>query len=210
MGKFEDLTGKRFGRLKVIERVFNEKKNGTKWMCECQCGKRVVVQSSDLKSGHTKSCGCYKRDHLLSSINLHGKRHTRLYNAWSNMKQRCYNKNSERYEDYGGRGIEVCQEWLDDFMNFYNWAMANGYRDDLTIDRIDNDKGYSPDNCRWATYKEQANNKRNNVLLLYKGEKKTLGEWAEEVGMGYETLHSRIFIQKMSIEKALNEPLKKG
>ena len=126
------------------------------------------------------------------------------------MKQRCYNENGERYKDYGGRGIRVCQEWLDGFINFYNWAMANGYRDNLTLDRKDANGNYEPSNCRWVTYKEQANNRRNNIVLSYKGEKKTLGEWAEEVGMEYDTLHARIFIQKISVEKALTEPLKKG
>lgn len=210
MGKFQDLTGMKFGKLTVLKRADKGNMKATRWICECECGNIKIVYGADLKSGHTKSCGCYKAEHFIAATSTHRKRNTRLYNIWSNMKQRCYNEKNERYKDYGGRGITVCKEWLEDFMNFYNWAMANGYRDDLTLDRKDTNGNYEPSNCRWATYKEQANNKRNNVVLSYKGEKKTLGEWAEEIGMEYGALHARIFTQKMSVEKALNEPLKKG
>lgn len=210
MGKFEDLSGRKFEKLKVIKRVENSKGGATRWLCECECGKEKIAYASDLKSGHTKSCGCHKIKCLLNSVNFHGKRHTRLYTTWSNMKQRCYNQNSERYKDYGGRGITVCEEWIHDFMSFYIWAIQNGYAENFTLDRKDNDKGYSPDNCRWATYKEQANNKRNNVLITYKGEIKTLSQWADELKMEYDTLYARIFIQELDVENAFNETLKKG
>ena len=122
------------------------------------------------------------------------------------MKNRCNNPNEPRYSDYGGRGITVCQEWLDDFMNFYNWAMENGYSDELSIDRINNDKGYSPDNCRWSTKKEQANNTRTSHNITYKGQTKTLTEWSEILGLSFHLLSNRINKYGWSIERAFETP----
>ena len=124
------------------------------------------------------------------------------------MKARCYYKKDSRYMDYGGRGITVCKEWLDSFQAFYDWAMANGYADDLTIDRIDVDGNYEPSNCRWATRKQQGNNKRSNVLITYGEETHTLAEWAEKVGIKRTTLVSRLFVNHWDIEKALFQPVR--
>lgn len=121
----------------------------------------------------------------------HGKYHTRLYRIYSNMKKRCYNSNMINYKNYGGRGIKVCNEWLDNFMTFYDWAMDNGYRDDLTIDRIDINGNYEPANCRWLTYKQQANNRRNNVYLTYDGKTQTMKEWADELNIPYSRINCR-------------------
>lgn len=122
----------------------------------------------------------------------HGMVGTRIYNIWKDMKRRCYCKTRKDYSRYGGRGITICDEWLHDFQAFFDWAMVNGYKDDLTIDRIDSNKGYSPDNCRWATIKEQDNNKRNNRLLTYNGKTQTVTQWAEDLNINESTLRSRI------------------
>ncbi len=166
MGKFIDFTGQRFGRLTVIERDGSRGKNAT-WLCQCICGKQTVVSSYDLKRGNTSSCGCIQREKAAQRVLVHGKRRTRLYAVWASIKSRCYNPASNRYGRYGGRGIKVCDEWLHDFGAFYNWAMSNGYdenapRGKCTIDRIDNDKGYSPDNCRWVDMGTQSNNRSNS------------------------------------------------
>lgn len=133
-----------------------------------------------------------------------GKRYTRLYKIWCGMKYRCYNANYDGYNNYGGRGIIVCQEWINDFGNFYEWAIKNGYKDTLTIERIDVNGNYCPENCKWATMKEQENNKRNNTVLEYNGEKRTVSEWADKLQVSKETLYSRLK-SGWSVERVLTE-----
>lgn len=136
----------------------------------------------------------------------HGLKNTRLFSIWSGMKTRCYNSNSPQFKNYGARGIKICDEWLTDFMNFYNWSMSNGYSDNLTLDRIDVNGNYEPNNCRWVTSKVQANNRRTNKLIEYNGEIKTLMEWCEYHGINYKTVRDRLK-RGWAIDKALKYPV---
>lgn len=163
MSKFKDLTEKKFGKLKVIERVQNNKNGTAMWKCQCDCGNIVCVTTSSLNSGKTTSCGCYAREIRKQIHTKHNYYGTRLYKIYIGMKQRCLNQKNSRFKDYGGRGIKICNEWLDKengVLNFCDWAINNGYREHLTLDRIKNDGDYEPNNCKWSTYKEQANNRR--------------------------------------------------
>lgn len=135
---------------------------------------------------------------------FHGMTRTRLYRIYNKMRRRCYCPENHEYHYYGGRGIGVCSEWSSSFIAFYEWAMANGYNDNLTIDRIDHDKGYSPDNCRWVSMKVQNNNRRCNKLATFNNETKTLAEWSDAVGIPYKTLYARVHIYGWSIEDALS------
>lgn len=186
--KHPNLLGEKFGKLTVIKKT--ETKNNLRyWICKCDCGNIVEVRASQLLEGRTKSCGCLRK---IPYSQTHNMTKTRLYRIWMGMKTRCYNQNDYAYKYYGARGIIVCQEWINDFINFYNWSMENGYSDDLTIDRIDVNGNYEPNNCRWATNFEQQNNKRDNVKIEYNGIIKTVAEWAKELNVKYETLYSRL------------------
>lgn len=199
-----NLTGSKFGRLTVIGRA-NDKKGKTYWHCVCECGTEKEVCASHLTSGRIVSCGCSSFDRISELNKTHGMTNTRLYNIWCGMHQRCYNKNLKNYRIYGGRGITVCQEWLDDFMNFYNWAMENGYADNLSIDRIDVNGNYEPSNCRWATDKEQSCNTRRTRIFEHNGEMKSLKQIAEDEGINYNTLLKKVPKDATEVNTAIYE-----
>lgn len=195
-----DLTSKKVGRLKVLYRLHNYRKKGVYWLCVCDCGNLKIVSSNNLRNGHTKSCGCLQKE---PTNIIHGKSDTRLYKIYGCMKDRCNNKLHPAYFDYGERGIKICDEWLHDFQAFYDWSMSNEYDETLTIDRIDNNKGYSPDNCRWVDMKTQVRNRRNTKYITYKGETKTIKEWCEILGLNYKTVFARLHYYRWTIEKSL-------
>ncbi|GHV74233.1 hypothetical protein AGMMS49940_15350 [Spirochaetia bacterium] len=202
-----DLIGQRFGRLTVMGLDHADKKRY--WKCLCDCGKEAVVQGDKLKMGRTKSCGCYRAEFgsKIGSIKTHGLTNTVLFSRWHGMLDRCYREKAQNYYNYGGRGITVCNEWRNNFQAFYDWAMENGFDESLTIDRIDENGNYEPGNCRWATSGQQSINKRNTIILEYKGEEKTLVEWAEQLKLSRAILYKRIKRYKWDIEKAFTTPI---
>lgn len=179
MSRIVDLTGREFGRLIVVKLSRKQKvKNGSRlyWLCKCQCGNEKEIRGDHIKSLKTQSCGCLERENRerLAFVKSHGQTKTRLYYVWNTMRTRCRNPNAKNHHRYGGRGIKVCDEWNESFEPFYEWAVENGYKQGLTIERIDNDGNYEPSNCKWATYKEQAQNKRNTIKQKTKPEKDDL------------------------------------
>jgi hypothetical protein len=202
MSKMIDMTGKKFGRLTVINRVEKRPNGRAFWHCECDCGNKLIVIGKDLRNGNTKSCGCLRKEAVGVRFRTHGQAESRLYYIWLTMKQRCENPNSTKAKDYCHRGITICREWHS-FEAFQEWALANGYAENLTIDRIDNNKDYSPDNCRWTDNKTQANNRRSNVLLTFNGITQTIAQWAEQLGIKFNTLQGRIKYLNWSVERAL-------
>ena len=196
MAVFKDLTGKNFGRLEVLK-LSREVKSGKRyrkyWLCKCECGNEKEIRTDSLTSGSVKSCGCLKEEQ--NKVNLiknhsHKQSGKRLYYIWQGMKQRCFDVNNDRYLRYGGRGITVCEEWLTS-NNFFNWALLNGYEENLTIDRIDNDGNYEPSNCKWSTIKEQCNNRSTNILVEYEGKEVTLKKLSEMLNISYGCLNAR-------------------
>lgn len=204
----DDLIGKTFYRLHVDSEAPTRIKQGGRkrryYNCVCDCGSRLVVPRDSLISGKRKSCGCLFRE----TSTKHGEIKTRLYKTWGNMVNRCTNPRNPHWANYGGRGIRVCERWKD-YISFRDWALRNGYNEALTIDRIDNNGNYDPANCRWVDDYVQANNKRNNRLITYNGETKTIAEWAETLGFPYKTLHHR-FSLGWSVDRALGQPLRKS
>ena len=200
MPSFKDRTGEKYGSLTVVERVKN--RNGRVcWLCKCDCGNMIVVSTRNINK--QKSCGCKNQ-----RCKTHGQTDTRLYTIWSRMKQRCYDKNYTEYDNYGGRGIFVCNEWKNSFENFYLWAIENGYSDALTIDRIDNNQGYAPNNCRFVNRTVQANNTRQNHRITYKDVTLTLAEWCKILNLPYHTIKKRLNTSGWSVSEAFEIPIR--
>lgn len=197
----KELTGNKYGSLTVIKLVLDEPGKKKKWLCRCDCGNETITTGSNLVGGRTKHCVSCGRKVVGEIHKTHGMTKTRLYYVWHSMKNRCENPKFKSYNDYGGRGITLCKEWHDS-KAFFEWAMNNGYKEGLELDRIDNAKGYCPENCRFITRTENANNKRNNKIIEFQGTTKTLAEWARFYGVHYKNL-SRLLLKGYSMEDAI-------
>lgn len=201
-----DLTGKTFGYLTVLNRAENNSRGDSRWLCRCKCGNEKIILGKSLRSGATVSCGCYHKEVVAKQMTTHGESKTRLFTIWQNMKRRCYNPNNKFYAYYGGRGISVCDEWLNDFVSFRDWAVSTGYDETLTIDRIDSDGNYEPSNCRWISRKAQVNNRRSNRFYEINGKRKTIAEWCEIYNVPHERTRRRVVNDGWDILDALTTP----
>jgi len=209
MSKFRDLKGQVFGRLLVLESDGRDKWKRVMWKCKCECGTIKTISSRHLIQGNTRSCGCLRSELVREQETTHGlsEKYARLINVWYAMVSRCHNPDDSNYKNYGGRGIEVCEEWRYDYLPFHNWALQNGYdinaiRGECTIDRIDNDGNYEPSNCRWVSNTIQANNKSNNSYYTVNGITNTLAHWCREYNLPYSRVMGRLGLG-WTIEEAL-------
>lgn len=204
-----DLTGKRFGRLTAVEIAYRKKdKQGDMrvyWKCKCDCGNTCIVSRNSLRKGSTQSCGCLRDEINHISSKKHGLYGTRIYKIWDGMKARCNCKSMKSYKHYGGRGITYCKEW-EDFLPFYKWAIENGYDDDLTLERINVNGNYEPQNCRWITAKEQRYNLTISRKYTINGETKCLAEWCDFYKVPYARVHKRLTTYGYDILTALTKP----
>jgi len=185
-----NIAGKTYERLTVLK-LSHKKGHKTFWLCECECKKLTTVETYKITSGLTKSCGCYGKEIRINRLKKHGLTNSGIYNTWHSMLYRCENEKDPRYKDYGGRGIKVCDEWHD-LNKFYEWAINNNYKRGLSIDRIDPNGNYEPNNCRWATRVIQMNNRRNNNYITVKGRTKTVKNWSRITGLPYTVISSRL------------------
>ena len=204
-----NLVGQRFGRLVVTEFSHVDHRKNAVWRCLCDCGNQAEVPTSSLRSGNTTSCGCLHRELTAKRSRKHGAaargKTSRLYVIWQAMRQRCHDPNFKSYPNYGGRGISICPEWAE-FESFRKWALANGYRKDLTIDRINNDGDYEPANCRWVSLADQAANKRNTHLITFQGRTQHLAAWSRELGIDHSLLRYRL--ARWGVERAFKTPIR--
>lgn len=207
MPELNNLSGMAFGRLKVRSRaddqILPSGRHRVMWLCDCSCGNQIAVLADNLKRGKTTSCGCYRADMNRERFGTYLDTNSKLYNVWCGIKFRCYNPNSAYYGRYGGRGIVMCDEWENSYESFRAWAINSGYRDGVSIDRINNDLGYLPSNCRWVDSVAQANNRSSNKMFTMNNETHNLSEWAKLSGINYKTLHYRIFTAGWDFEKAV-------
>lgn len=187
MGSFIDMSGQKYGYLTALSISHRNEREEIFWNCQCQCGSLVVIKGSLMRQGQTKSCGCYRKEVTSMNKKTHGMRSTRLYNVWNHMKRRCTEKNTKEYKNYGGRGITVCDEW-ENPQNFFEWAIANGYKDNLTIERINVNGNYRPDNCEFIPKSLQSKNRRYNLMIDTGGAEVCAAEAARMAGVSRKTV----------------------
>ena len=205
-----DLTGKKFGRLTVVERYEKMSSGHSKWLCICECGNTKIVEDSNLKHSDKISCGCWRKELYIENAKYNGDSKTELYKIWSGMIRRCYNQKMQNYKYYGGRGVCVCDDWRNDengYFNFKKWALENGYKEGLSIERVDYNGNYCPENCTWILQKDQMKNTRRTHKITYNGKTMCLTDWAKELNISRWTLSSRLQ-RGMSVEEAFTSPVK--
>ncbi len=217
MGKFIDLTGHRYGRFTVVElvepHITPKGKIRTQWKCLCDCGAERIVATCNLRNGTSRSCGCLSRELARKRLTKHGLAGTKIYYVWQKMCQGCFSPNSREYKYYGARGITVCDEWCNNFQAFYDWAIESGYKEEIspnginkwTIERIDNDGNFEPDNCCWATMEAQANNKQTNHLVTFQGKTQTISRIAKQQNINPQLIYDRLK-KDWEPEKAITTP----
>lgn len=215
--KHVDISGNKFGRLTAVK-VDHSDGHSNFWLCKCDCGNLIVVRLQHLRQGMTKSCGCLQREmrktrgersKIGERTRTHGLSSHPLHNVWNGMKSRCYNHNHKYFHRYGGRGISICNEWKDNFLDFYNWCVNHGYKDGMTVDRIDNDGDYKPSNCRLVDYVKQANNKSNTIYVIHNGKSYTISDICKITGLKRRTVYERVK-KGLSFEEITNTELKKN
>lgn len=194
-----DMKGQKFNKLTVLEYAGTNKHHSATWKCKCDCGNEIIATGHNLRTNHTKSCGCLIKEEKNNT--KHNMSRTRQYKIWAGMKKRCTNINYPHFNDYGGREIKVCDRWLESFENFWE-DMQEGYSDNLSIDRIDNNGNYEKSNCKWSNREEQSNNRRNNIIVTYNGVTDTLKRICDLNGFKYQTVFARIKYQNMPISEA--------
>jgi hypothetical protein len=201
-----NIIGKKFGRWTIISRVENNSTGHPQYLCRCDCGVEAIRTPGRLKSGNSKSCRCLQKELLSISKAVHGMSGTKVHSTWMQMIKRCIDPKNTRYSDYGGRGINVCDQWMGDFISFYKYV-GDPPTPKHTLDRIDNNKGYIPGNVKWSTNKEQSNNKRTNHIIEFNGHRKTIAQWRDATGISYSALWYRIRAE-WPIDKMLTVPMK--
>ena len=199
----KDITGMKFGRLTVLRLSHKDNRHECHWLCKCDCGNEKTVSGNKLRSGNTKSCGCMQKEFLDGRLRRkHGLTNTKLYATWENMKHRCNDPNNWMYPNYGGRGIKVCEEWLDS-STFFEWALSHGYEEGLSIERINVNGNYEPSNCKWVPIEEQYLNRTDSHFVTAFGKTQTISEWAKESGLKYDTIERRLNQYGWDAERAV-------
>ena len=205
--KFKDISGNKINSWNVLKYSHKNKRNSAMYICQCECGEIKIIEGTTLTNNRSNSCGCkknYNIKHGMSNKNNKNEIERKLYRKWEAIKQRCYNSKNISYKNYGALGVKVCKDWLDDFYNFYKWSIKSGYEVGLTIDRIDSNGDYEPDNCRFLTHSEQQNNKKHHHYVTYNGETKNVSQWEKHLGINKGVLRVNL-IKGVSMEDFLKK-----
>lgn len=199
--KFIDITNQSFGKLFIVRYYGKDKGGRSQWLCKCKCGKEVIVEGYNLRSGHSKSCGCSKSESTIKAKTTHGASKTATYRTWRSIINRCENPNTQSFHLYGGRGIKICARWR----SFSNFLLDMGEKPiGMSIDRIDNDGDYEPSNCKWSTNKEQSSNTRRNHRITYMGETKILTQWIEDCNLSKSSFYYHLKKSNDSLQALLS------